>query len=215
MLTLFHTTASNETLFRGLLAEMGPEIPARHVLAADLLDRATAEGRVTAEIATDVKDRMRAALDDGARMLLCTCSTLGTCADEMNDPRVLRIDRAMARQATAQGGRVLVAACVASTLEPTVKLLRESAPTGPAEPPQIETLLMADLWPHFQAGERTLYWQGIAQRLRERAAGYDCIVLAQASMAGAADLLSDLPVPVLSSPRIGMEAAVTAYRNLR
>jgi hypothetical protein len=211
MLTLFHTTASNETLFRGLLAEMGPEIPARHVLAADLLDRATAEGRVTPEIGADVKDRMQATLDDGARMLLCTCSTLGTCADEMNDPRVLRIDRAMARRAVSQGGRVLVAACVASTIEPTVKLLRESAPGTT----QIETLLMADLWRHFQAGERTLYWQGIAQRLREGASAYDCIVLAQASMAGAADLLSDLPVPVLSSPRIGLEAAITAYRNLR
>jgi hypothetical protein len=211
MLTLFHTTASNETLFRGLLAEMAPEIPAQHVLAADLLDRATAEGRVTPEIAADVKERMRAALNDGARMLLCTCSTLGTCADEMNDPRVLRIDRAMARQATSQGARVLVAACVASTLEPTVQLLRESAP----ETAQIETLLMADLWPHFQAGERALYWQGIAERLRGRASGYGCIVLAQASMAGAADLLSDMPVPVLSSPRIGMEAAITAYRNSR
>lgn len=225
MLTLFHTTASNETLFRGLLAEMGPEIPSRHVLAADLLDRATAQGRVTADIAADVKDRMRAAFDDGARMLLCTCSTLGTCADEMNDPRVLRIDRAMARQATAKGGRVLVAACVASTLEPTVKLLQESAPparteVAAPEPPQIdtpqfETLVMADLWPHFQAGERTLYWQGIAERLREQASAFDYIVLAQASMAGAADLLSDLPIPVLSSPRIGMEAAIAAYRNLR
>ena len=80
---------------------------------------------------------------------------------------------------------------------------------------QIETLLMADLWPHFQAGDRTLYWQGIAERLRERAAGYDCIVLAQASMAGAADLLNDLPVPVLSSPKIGLEAAIKSYRNLR
>jgi len=211
MLTLFHTTASNETLFRNLLTEMGPEIPARHVLAGDLLDRATAQGRVTPEIAVDVKARMQAALDDGSRMLLCTCSTLGTCADELNDPRVLRVDRAMARQAVAQGERVLVAACVASTIEPTVNLLRESAP----ETTQIETLLMADLWPHFQLGEHMVYWQRIAERLREGAAGYDCIVLAQASMAGAADLLQGLPIPVLSSPRIGMEAAVTAYRNLR
>jgi hypothetical protein len=215
MLTRFHTTASNETLFRGLLAEMGPEIPARHVLAADLLDRTTAQGRVTPDIASDVKDRMRAALDDGTRMLLCTCSTLGTCADEMNDPRVLRIDRAMARQAVAQGGRVLVAACVASTLEPTVKLLRESALSGQTETTQIETLLMADLWPHFQLGEHMVYWQRIAERLREKASTFDCNVLAQASMAGAADLLRDLPIPVLSSPRIGMEAAITAYRNLR
>ncbi len=220
MLTLFHTTASNETLFRTLLAEMGPEIEARHILAADLLDRAIAQGRVTADIAADVRARMRAALDDGARMLLCTCSTLGTCADEMNDPRVLRIDRAMAQRAVAQGGRVLVAACVASTLEPTVKLLRESAPparigTAANETPQIKTLLMDDLWPHFQLGEPIVYWQGIAERLRKQAPAYDCIVLAQASMAGAADLLNDLPVPVLSSPRIGLEAAIAAYRNLR
>jgi hypothetical protein len=106
---------------------------------------------------------------------------------------------------------VLVAACVASTLEPTVKLLRESAP----ETTQIETLLMADLWSHFQLGEHMVYWQRIAERLRERASTFDCIVLAQASMAGAADLLHDLPVPVLSSPRIGLEAAIAAYRNLR
>jgi len=211
MLTLFHTTASNETLFRTLLAEMGPEIPSRHVLAAELLDRATTQGRVTPEIAVEVKDRLRAALDDGARLLLCTCSTLGTCADELNDPRVLRVDRAMAQRAVAKGGRVLVAACVASTIDPTVKLLRESAP----ETTQIETLLMADLWPHFQVGEHMVYWQRIAERLHERASTFDCVVLAQASMAGAADLLHDLPVPVLSSPRIGLEAAIAVYRNLR
>lgn len=158
---------------------------------------------------------MRAALDDGARMLLCTCSTLGTCADQMNDPRVMRIDRAMAQRATAAHGRVLVAACVASTLDPTVTLLRESGPPGQTETPRIETLLMADLWPHFQLGEPMVYWQGIAERLRQRASAFDCIVLAQASMAGAADLLNDLPIPVLSSPRIGLEAAITAYRNLR
>jgi hypothetical protein len=74
---------------------------------------------------------------------------------------------------------------------------------------------MADLWPRLQAGERALYWKGIAERLREKSTAFDCIVLAQASMAGAADFLSDLPVPVLSSPRIGLEGAIAAYRNLR
>jgi hypothetical protein len=134
----------------------------------------------------------------------------------MNDPRVLRIDRAMARRAVAQGGRVLVAACVASTLEPTVKLLRESVPPAHTGTPEIhiETLLMADLWPHFQLGEMMVYWHNIAGRLREKASACDCIVLAQASMAGAADLLRDLPIPVLASPRIGLEAAITAYRDL-
>ncbi len=41
----------------------------------------------------------------------------------------------------------------------------------------------------------------------------DVIVLAQASMAPAAQLCSDLSVPVLSSPRLGAEAAIEAYRT--
>ena len=34
------------------------------------------------------------------------------------------------------------------------------------------------------------------------------IVLAQASMAGAAALCPDLAIPILSSPRLGLEAAL-------
>jgi len=210
VLTFFHTAAYNETLFQTLLAEVGPEVPSRHIVAPDLLARAVAQGRVTVDIAADTQERMRAALKDGARMVLCTCSTLGACADQLNDPRVLRIDRAMARCAMAKGARVLIAACVASTLEPTVTLLSESGPQA-----QIETLLMADIWPLFEAGEASLYWQGIAERLRKHADGFDCIVLAQASMGGAADLLGDLAIPVLSSPRLGLEAAVAQYRNFK
>jgi hypothetical protein len=41
----------------------------------------------------------------------------------------------------------------------------------------------------------------------------DAVVLAQASMAPAAALLADQPVPVLASPRLGLEAAVAAWRG--
>jgi len=115
----------------------------------------------------------------------------------------------MAECATSGGARVLVAACVASTLEPTVALLRATSSQS-----QVETLLMADLWPCFESGQLTIYWRGIAERLRVHAADFGCIVLVQASMAGAADLLRDLTIPVLSSPRMGVEAAVSDYRKL-
>jgi hypothetical protein len=42
----------------------------------------------------------------------------------------------------------------------------------------------------------------------------DVVVLAQASMAGAAPLCAGLPLPVLSSPSLGLEAALAAYRAL-
>jgi hypothetical protein len=44
--------------------------------------------------------------------------------------------------------------------------------------------------------------------------GSDAIILAQASMAPAADRLGDLGIPVLSSPRLGAEAAVAVWRQL-
>jgi hypothetical protein len=40
----------------------------------------------------------------------------------------------------------------------------------------------------------------------------DLVLLAQASMAPAAELLTHLGIPVLSSPRLGLEAAITSYR---
>ncbi len=56
------------------------------------------------------------------------------------------------------------------------------------------------------------YWAEIAAALHRDAPAGDVIVLAQASMAGAAALCEDMAVPILSSPRLGLEAALRAYR---
>jgi Asp/Glu/hydantoin racemase len=59
----------------------------------------------------------------------------------------------------------------------------------------------------------TPYAKAIAARAREAATVSDVIVLAQASMAPAADLLADLPIPVLSSPRTAVERALGSVRR--
>jgi hypothetical protein len=51
----------------------------------------------------------------------------------------------------------------------------------------------------------------IAENLVGAEALGDVIVLAQASMAGAVALCEQVAVPILSSPRLGVEAAVQAY----
>lgn len=66
-------------------------------------------------------------------------------------------------------------------------------------------------WPRFEQGDQAGYIGEIAACLREVADRGDVIVLAQASMAPAAALCADLPVPILSSPRLGLEAAVQAF----
>jgi hypothetical protein len=73
--------------------------------------------------------------------------------------------------------------------------------------------LIADAWPHWQQGDKEAYWSRIAEAIAQRIAEADSVVLAQASMAGAASRLASSGVPILSSPRSGLEAAIAAYRS--
>jgi hypothetical protein len=58
------------------------------------------------------------------------------------------------------------------------------------------------------------YVREIADSLRQNAHRGAVILLAQASMAAAATRCTDLPIPVLGSPELGVEAAIAAYRQV-
>jgi hypothetical protein len=72
--------------------------------------------------------------------------------------------------------------------------------------------LCESAWTKFEAGDQEGYLEEIARFLPEVAPKGEVIVLAQASMAPAMDLCAGLSTPVLSSPRLGVEAALKAYR---
>jgi hypothetical protein len=123
---------------------------------------------------------------------------------------VLRVDRAMAERAIALGPRILVAAALASTLGPTRALLLDAAERA-GKTVRINELLCDSAWTHFEQGDHAGYLAAIAKCLHSAAGAVDVIVLAQASMADAAALCIDLNIPILSSPRLGLEAAIRAY----
>jgi Asp/Glu/hydantoin racemase len=213
-LVLWHTTESNREVFAALLRELAPDVPLLHRVRVDLLDAAQPRGLTPAirrEVALDILEMADTA---GASVVLCTCSTLGPGAEsaaDLTDAAVLRVDRPMVERALDHGHRIVVAAALASTLGPTRALL-ERAARDRAVTPEVRELLVADAWPLFAAGDRAGYAARIAEVLRREAGDADAVILAQASMAGAADLLADLGVPVLASPRLGAEAAVAAWR---
>jgi len=66
-------------------------------------------------------------------------------------------------------------------------------------------------WSRFEEGDLDGYLDAVANAAREHAIGFDTVMLAQASMAPVADMLGDLPIRVLCSPRLGVDAAVRAY----
>jgi Asp/Glu/hydantoin racemase len=213
-LALWHTVDSNARLFGALLAELAPDIPLEHRVRADLVAAAQPHGltpTIRREAALDMLDMA----DAGAPVVLCTCSTLGPAAEsaaDLTDAAVLRVDRPMIERALDQGPRIAVAATAPSTLGPTRDLL-ERAARARGLVLQARDILVADAWPLLQAGDTSAYVERITVAIRERLGEADAVILAQASMAPAAERLKDVPVPVLSSPRLGAEAAVAAYRR--
>jgi hypothetical protein len=80
-------------------------------------------------------------------------------------------------------------------------------------PLALEERLVDGAWPHFERGDRDGYYQVIAEAITPGLARFGAIVLAQASMAPAADRVRDLAVPILSSPRLGVQAAIGRLSN--
>ncbi len=212
-LALWHSAESNVSVFAAILGELAPDIPLAHKVRADLL--AAAQPVLTPRVRRAVSDDILAMADDGPGIVLCTCSTLGPGAEsaaELTDVPVLRVDLPMMEEALKRGSRIAVAAALPSTLGPTRDLLERVAKARGVDL-TIGEILVEDAWPHLEKGDREGYARCIAERLRVAAKGYDAVVLAQASMAGAVDLLADLDVPVLASPRLGAAAAIRAWRE--
>ncbi|MDF1604839.1 aspartate/glutamate racemase family protein [Nocardioides sp. YIM 152315] len=201
-----HTAEVHVGTFDALVGDSAETV---HVVESHLLQRARTDGLTPA-----VEAGVRSALDElharGADVVVCTCSTLGPVAESVaSDVPVLRVDRPMARTAVAGGARIGVVAAVESTLEPTRLLLQDEARRAGAEPVLTE-VLVPGAWASFEAGDTAAYLCAIADAARALADTVDVVVLAQASMAGAVDLLEDLAVPVLASPRLAVESALRA-----
>ncbi|MET9895978.1 aspartate/glutamate racemase family protein [Streptomyces sp. NPDC006465] len=207
-LGLLHTSPTHVPVFDALRDEAHQGLELRHLVDEELLARARREGPEA--VADDVRALLGRAVADGARVVLCTCSTIGAVAERAGaGVPVLRVDRPMAAAAVATGPRVVVLATVASTLEPTVALIEEEARSA-GRPVDVLTALVEDAWALFDAGDV----DGCARAVADAADAVtdaDVIVLAQASMTPA-QRLTTTSVPVLSSPRLGLATAADALR---
>ncbi|MER7491983.1 arylsulfatase [Streptomyces pharetrae CZA14] len=210
MLALLHTSPVHVPVFDALRDADRPGLRLRHLVREDLLERARRDGPEA--VAGEVRAVLVRAAGDGARAVLCTCSTLGGVAEaaaSVAGVPVLRVDRPMAAAAVAAGPRVVVLAALESTLGPTAALIEEEARRA-GRAVAVRTVLVDGAWSCFEAGDTAGYArQVVAAADALTPADADAIVLAQASMAPA-QRLTTTTVPVLSSPRPGLAAAAEA-----
>ena len=211
-IAFLHTSEVHVKTFGELVSALAPSVHVDHLVDAQLLADAQQMGAEEPALVRRVQDAMAHAASKGAAIVVCTCSTIGGAAERTATGGAFmaaRIDRAMADRAIALGPRILVVAALESTLAPTAKLINESAAALRAEA-KLEHLLVPEAWPHFLRGDRTAYVEAVAAAVRAAlpSADPDVVVLAQASMASAVDLLGGLPIEVLASPALGVKAAL-------
>ena len=213
-LALLHTTPVLIDTFNRLIEENAEELPIRHIVEERFLTEARDKG-ITQNLDERIGGRIRSAIEEGAAVVLCTCSTIGASAEKANDSTggaIVRVDRPMAERAVELGSRIIIAAALESTLAPTRNLILEVASTRQKRVELIE-VLCDNAWSRFEEGDNEGYFSEIARKLKERASEGDVIVLAQASMAGAAKLCPEISIPILSSPEIGFQYAVDIWKQ--
>jgi Asp/Glu/hydantoin racemase len=154
----------------------------------------------------------------GATVVQCTCSSISPCVEAVRPLvgiQVLKIDDPMIDQAISMGKRIGVAATAPTTLKPTTELVQAKAAAKMVDV-KVDSLLCEGAFTALSTGDTAAHDRIVSQALRELMARNDVVILAQASMARVANAIpaDEQRVPILSSPRLAVEALAVVLANL-
>jgi Asp/Glu/hydantoin racemase len=179
-LAIIHTTIATVELLKALAAEILPGCDVVNFVDDSILPQLTANGGDVAEVADRVLQYARFVEDVGTDIILEACSSVGELVDMIRDEvriPIVRIDAAMAELAVAKAVRIGVAATLATTLDPTIRLLRTAA-VAAARAVTLTPLLVPDAYRKLIAGDRDGHDVALVQALLEVAPTVDLVVLA-------------------------------------
>jgi aspartate/glutamate racemase len=207
-LAIIHTTPATLTNLKKLAIETIPDLTVINFMDDSILPQlANNQGNLA-----DVEERLiayaRFAEQAGADIILEACSSVGEITKKMRmvvKIPVVRIDEAMAESVVKHEKKIGVAATLATTLKPTMKLLEEKAELI-GKKVQLTPCLIEGAYQQIlkgdQAGHDKLLMDAFSTLFNE----VDVIVLAQASMAGVAEKMSEEDrARFFSSPALAMK----------
>jgi Asp/Glu/hydantoin racemase len=204
-----HTGPVLVDVLKNLFPEILPDVRLVNVVDDSLLADVRSAGALTPAVSRRIVEYGLIAASSGADAILNCCSSVGEAADVLgklvNIP-VVKIDDRMALRAVELGSRIAVMATLATTLDPTERLiLRKAAESGR----EIHTkrYLADSAFDALIAGDTNRHDELVRTTIQQAMDENDVVVLAQGSMARLAPLVQGYSsVPVLSSPRLGIEA---------
>lgn len=208
-IAMIHTVSGLIPLFDGLAKQHLPLWQGFNMLDESLLRGTIRDGALSHTTMWRLAQMVRSAVDAGASAVVVTCSSLGPAVDAAKafcPVPLFRIDEGMAQAAVTLGLRIGVLATLQTTLDPTSDLIRRSAAQA-GRPCTVIAELAEGAFQKLGSGDTAGHDAMVAESLRNLAPKADVIVLAQASMARALALVQNElpPLPVLTSPEIGMQ----------
>jgi aspartate/glutamate racemase len=215
---IVHTSSVSVNDLSSLFSELDPSISVNNIVDDSLLPEVLANGGVTEGVKGRLTGYYEAAEAAGADLVFNQCSSVGDVAD-LGAGRVtvplVRVDRPMAERACELGSRIGVVATLATTMAPTCRLIRAVAEEQGKEV-EITEQLCEGAFDVLRSGDRERHNAMVIADIKALAGQVDVIVCAQGSMVALLDELSegDVPVPVLTSPRSGVERAIETLRRL-
>ena len=209
-IVLLQTSMVSFTTFNDLFHEMIPEAQISNLVDEDLLNTLNLNKGITTSIIQRISQYCVAAEAAGADLIFSQCSSTREgveCARKMVRIPIVMVDDGMTETAVAMGTRIGVVATAAATLKPTASALSQVA-KNVGKSIEVKTYLADGALDVLMKEKNREKHDALVLDLLKRAEKEnDVIVLAQGSMVTLEPYLSQIAVPVLTSPRLGVQKA--------
>lgn len=204
-----HTGPVLVDVIRSLAKELMPGVRVVNVVDDGLLAEVREAGELTTAVTRRLVEYGVTAAASGADAILNCCSSVGEAAELLQrivDIPVIRIDDAMARRAVNLGSRIAVVATLATTLDPTRRLIARKANESQLEV-KLTSYVVDGAFDKLLTGDGASHDALVNETIDRAMLENDVVVLAQGSMARlVATRKSGDKTPVLTSPRAGVES---------
>ncbi len=205
---VIHTNLLTVMDLKELFKEIVPEVEMINIIDDSLLEDVMRSGGLTESVIKRICIYAIQAEEMGAHIILNQCSSVGEAVDvarNMLTIPYLKIDEPMAREAVKIGRRISVIGTVATTLDPSVRLIERTAAELDKKVDINKVLVDGAIRVLMEEGDREKHNRMVLGAIEEVAKNSDVIVLAQGSMAILLPYLNHIKIPVLTSPRSGVE----------
>ena len=204
---LIHTSPVSLNDLKALFKEIVPEVEMVNIIDDSLLEEVKKNGKINSNIISRMCAYVQVAKTLKPDLIFNQCSSVGEAFDiarKQADCKTLKIDEPMAEKAVSLGSKIGVVATVASTVQPSSDLIRNTAKKMNKEVCVTEYLVDGAL-DILMSGDVNRHNELVISAIKKAESENDVVVLAQGSMTAILPLLTDIEKPVLTSPRLAVE----------